>query len=98
MQLPQYQGFDTNNFQLMQNRWAAILNPVVNNPLNGVQIITATLKTGDNVINHLLSVKMQGWYILDVDAPTTIYRSAPLNNKTITLHSSAAANVSIGVF
>jgi hypothetical protein len=41
---------------------------------------------------------MQGWMITDINAAAAIYRSAPLNNLTLTLNASAACIVNIGVF
>lgn len=83
----------------MQTKWASQLNPVLANPMNSVSILKEiSLVIGDNEFNHLLGKKMQGWMILDIDAASTIYRSAPFNALTLTLNSSAVCNVNIGVF
>lgn len=83
----------------MQTKWAATLNPVVANPLNSVTILTdVVLVTGVNVINHTLGAIQQGWFLVDLQAPVTVYRSSPFNGSTLTLTSSGAATVSIGVF
>lgn len=41
---------------------------------------------------------MQGWFLVDIQGPATIYSSAPFNNLTLTLTSNTAVTVSIGVF
>jgi hypothetical protein len=56
------------------------------------------LANGSTVINHNLAKTMQGWTILDITSAATIYRSAPFNDKTLTLTSNAACVVTIGVF
>lgn len=84
---------------LMQTRWASLLNPVLVNPTNNISIVKdVSLAIGDNVINHLLGQKMQGWFLVDINAASTIYRSQPMNDLTLTLNSSAVCTVSIGVF
>lgn len=86
-------------WELANPKYAAALNPIIANPLNNAQLLPSfTLKAGVNVINHLLSGKMQGYYVVDLDAPVTVYRSAPLNNLTLTLTSSGQANITLAVF
>lgn len=95
--LPQFQSGDQ-NLQLMQNSWAAVLNPVLRNAfINGI-VVDAALIIGDNVINHRLGRQPQGWTLVDIDASSSVYRSAPFNASTLTLNSSAIANASIYVF
>ena len=94
MQLPLKLSLD-----MMQTKWKSILDPLIANILNSENILKdVKLSVGDNVINHLLGRKMQGWEILDIDGASVIYRSAPLNATTLTLNSSAAVTVSLGVF
>jgi hypothetical protein len=84
---------------LMQTRWKSLLDPLLENPLNGISILeNVDLSIGNNVINHKLGKKQQGWIILDIDGASTIYRSADFNDKTLTLNSSAAVTVKLGVF
>jgi hypothetical protein len=86
-------------FILLQNQWRSILNPVLAVPmLSGLQLNNVALKMGSNVINTTLQRQMQGWFITDIDAATTIYRSAPFNTLTLTLTASAACNVSLWVY
>lgn len=90
---------DDKNLMLLQSNWTAQLNPIIANPLTDPTILTnVSLATGVNVINHLLGKTQQGWFITDINAVVSIYRSAPFNNLTLTLTSSAPCTVSLGVF
>lgn len=90
---------DDKNFQLMQTSWAQKLNPVINSPLNnGIFLPGIILINGTTVINHLLGRVQQGWMITDINGVASIYRSAPFNNQTLSLHSSAAVTVNLYVF
>ncbi len=83
----------------LQTRWTSILNPVIGNPLNNMrQIEDVVLSVGANTINHKLGYKMQGWVVTDIQGAAVIYRSAPFNDKTITLNASAPVTISLGVF
>ncbi len=98
MALTQFQS-DDRNFQLMQNSWASSLNPVLSNPIvNGFVLPNLVLVTGANTINHRLGRMMQGWIVTDQNGAATVYRSAPLNNLTLTLTASAGITVSLYVF
>jgi hypothetical protein len=84
---------------LMQTRWASILNPLLGNPFNGVNILeNVILVSGTNIINHGLGRAQQGWVITDVQGSAVIYRNAPFNNTTLSLSASAGVIVNIGVF
>jgi hypothetical protein len=79
--------------------WAQSLNPVIANPTNNIQIISNfPLKTGVNIINHMLGHTLIGWFLTDIQGIADIYRSAPFNALTLTLTVSAPVTVSIGVF
>lgn len=94
MQLPLKLPYD-----LMQTKWASILNPLIANPTNNISILkNVQLKSGANMINHLLGRLPQGWLVLDLDGPATIYRSQPFNDLILTLTSNAAVTVTLGVF
>ena len=83
----------------MQPKWASILNPVLANPMTNMAVLkNISLKAGTNVINHLLGSVQQGWILTDINSSAVIYRSAPFNDKTLTLTASAPCTVSIGVF
>lgn len=85
--------------EMMQQKWASQLNPLLANNLNNVSILSnISLKAGINVINHMLGEIQQGWFLVDVQGPSVIYRSAAFNASTLTLTSSADVVASIGVF
>lgn len=80
-------------------RWKSLLDPVIAAPMTGVLVLQEIdLKIGTNVINHKLAQMQQGWFLTDQDGPASIYRSAPFSSTTLTLTSSAAVTVNIGVF
>ena len=94
MQLPQKLSLD-----MMQTRWASILNPFIGSAfLNGLLLQNVALINGVTTINHLLGQQMSGWVISDINAAANIYGSHPLNGLTLTLTSDAACIVSIYVF
>jgi len=85
----------------MQTRWKAEIDPVLSNPANSINILkNVSLTTGSNTINHLLGRVMQGWFIVDQQEAASIYRpsTAPFNDLTLTLVSSANVTVNLGVF
>ncbi len=84
---------------LLQTRWAQQLNPLLRAPMSkGFILQGVELINGTTVVNHLLSRKLQGWYVVDQDASAIIYRSAPKNDLTLTLTSNAAVTVDLFVF
>ena len=84
---------------LMQNKWSSQLNPVLANPLTNPTILkNIALVSGANVINHKLGQMQQGWFVTDINASATVYRSAPFNDLTLTLTASAPCTISLGVF
>jgi hypothetical protein len=86
-------------YELMLTRWASILNPVLGLPTNQPNFLEGVkLVMGNNVINHKLNRKLQGWIITDITASASIYRSAPINDLTLTLNSSALTTVNLMVF
>lgn len=99
MSLPIYKDRNNPTFMLMQTVWARSIDPVLAKPLSQANILTnVQLLTGTNTINHLLGRKMQGWILSDIDSIASIFRSAPLNDLTLTLTASAPATVSLVVF
>lgn len=101
-QLPQFQGADDPVVQMLQNRWASILNPIITNPVNNSSILKdVSLVAGSNTINHLLSQKLQGWSIIRINAAATVYDTQDSNqnpNQTLVLVSSAPCVCSLEVF
>ena len=98
MALPIMQSTDM-SLSMMQTRWASVLNQIIDNPANKSVLLTGiALKAGVNVINHRLGRMMQGWVIADKDSGANIYRSAPMNELTLTLTTDIASNVILEVF
>jgi hypothetical protein len=98
MSLPIFQD-PNRNFMLMQTGWSTQLNPWLQNPMSqGVYLKGVALANGTTQINHKLDRMMQGWMITDINGAATIYRSQPLNSKTLTLTSNAAVTVNLYVF
>lgn len=96
--LPQFQS-PNRVFQLMQSQWGQILNQFTNNPSLQSQLLkNISLSSGTTIINHKLGRIPQGWRIVDIDGAATIYRSAAFNSLTLSLHSSAAVNITLEVF
>lgn len=84
---------------LMQTGWSAQLTPWLKNPMGqGVYLEGVNLINGVTQIDSKLGRMMQGWMITDINGPATIYRSQPLNSKTLTLTSNAAVTVNLYVF
>lgn len=87
------------SLDLIQTRWKSQLDPVLSNRLTqGLLLSQVAIVTGSNVINHLLDRNQQGWFITDINAAAQLYRSAPLNDKTLTLTSDAPCIISLWVF
>ncbi len=84
---------------LMQDRWASQLNPLLSNQLTqGLLLKDQFLVNGMTVINHRLGRQMVGWFVTDISGAAAIYRSAPLDDKTLTLTSDAPVLASLWVF
>lgn len=98
MTLPYFQTDDRSLSQL-QTTWKSQLDPILADAiLQGLQLSNIAIKTGVNVINHMLQRNQQGWFITDIDAASTLYRSQAFNSLTLTLTSSAPCNVSLWVY
>lgn len=99
MALPIYKD-DNQPFQLMQTRWKSELDPVISNSILGGLLISEVSITSAsaNIINHRLNRKMIGWFQTDINASATLYRSAALNDKTLTLTSNNDCVISLWVF
>ena len=92
---------NTTNYDLtiLQTKWKALIDPVLANPMTNLSILRGVhLVAGDNQISHLLQAKQQGWVILDIDAPATIYRNQPFNDIYLFLNASAPVVITLGVF
>lgn len=93
---------DDKDFSLMQTRWASEINPLLQSPaLQGRLIQSVKLSTGDNIVNHQLGRKLQGWCIVRLRAAASIYDKQDANqipNLTLTLNTSADVTVDLYVF
>lgn len=101
MLLPIFQT-DDRDFQLMQSKWAAVLNPVLANPaLNSLILKNIQLQIGSNNIPHRLGRPLQGWKIVRKRGPAEIYDNQDqqqLPQYMLTLVSDAVVSVDIEVF
>lgn len=81
-------------------KWAAALNPLLALSLvNGQQIDGIILSAGvPFAVYHSLGQKPSGWFVVDTNAATTVFRTQPFSPKTLTLQSSANATISIWVY
>lgn len=85
---------------LMQTQWKSQIDPLLANPIFPGILLSNISMTGSQplVINHLLSRKMQGWFVVDNMADAVIWRTQPLNAITLTLEASADTIISLWVF
>ncbi len=84
---------------MLQTKWSSELNPVLASPLLAGNLLQeVSLISGATVINHKLGRRLTGWFIVDINAAASIYRSAAKNDKTLTLTSNAVAIADIWVF
>ena len=91
------------DLQLMQNAWSQQINPVIELPTNqGIILENVILTTGDNVINHKLGRKLQGWQVVRMqDGFVQLYdkqNSNQMSNLTLVLNSSGTGKVNLFVF
>lgn len=84
------------------NKWAALINPVLSNPLiNGLMLKNVALINGTTIVNHKLGRKLQGYFVVLKDAQAQIYDNQADNQMpqlTLSLTSDAAVTVSLWVF
>lgn len=101
MALPKFQS-DDQSLMLLQTTWSAQLDPALQNPLmQGKLLKSVSLTSGDNIVNHLLGRKLQGWFIVRQRAAGTVYDKQDSNqipNLTLLLNASTALVVDLFVF
>lgn len=85
-------------WDMAQDRWSSIINPVLGLPPVSGLFIKAKLNPGVNTINHLLQRNQQGWIVTDKDSPANIYRSSDFNTLTLQLTSDAVCNIGLWVY
>jgi hypothetical protein len=97
--LPIFQD-QNKNFMLHQTSWKAAITPVIQNEINqGLLLTNITLLANTPLaINHMLSRLQIGWQLSDITANSTVWRTQPFNDKTLTLESSANTTINVWVF
>lgn len=65
--------------------------------LNGIEV-TCALEAAAVAFAHKLGRKPRGWFVTDIDADATVWRTEAFDAKTITLEASATANAKVWVF
>lgn len=96
-QLAKFNGLGQ-GIELLQESWKGVLDPVISMPPNQGLFISFALSAGANIINTKLGRVQQGWMIIDQNAASSIYRSAPFNDKTLQLTASNPVTISLWVF
>lgn len=94
---------DDRNLNLVQDNIDNAFNPLTKNELlDGLIITDIDLVTGqDNIINHKLGRKIQGWIVIGKDAAADIYdnqSSNSLPNLTLLLRTTANCTINLYVF
>lgn len=88
--------------ELMQPKWASIIDPVLRNPsINSVILQNISLVAGANVVNHTLGRALTGWRVIRIRAISMIYDTQDLNpmpELTLQLTSSDPVVVNLEVF
>ena len=89
-------------WDLANPKWAAVLNPLLANPLVGGNLLPRiVLTSGANTINHRLGQKLQGYIVISSSAQATFWDDQLINQKpdlTLILRTSAPTTVSLYVF
>lgn len=100
MKLPIFQS-ELKDLNMMQTRWAAIIEPPLSLPTNNGMILqNVILASGDNTINHLLGRKLQGWYPVRFNGGwAQLYDKQDTNTQSkLTLILNASAGVTVDLF
>jgi hypothetical protein len=99
MSLPIFKTEDQ-ELSLMQTKWASQIDPLLTQPqASGVRLLSVTLVVGDNVINHRLGRKLQGWQLTRQRAAASIYDKQDNNNTpSLTLILNSTATVTVDLF
>lgn len=101
MSLPSFNTSDR-ILAMLQDRWSALIDPVLACPLVKGRLITSiAITSGDNTINHKLSRKLTGWIVVGQTAASNFYdkqANNQMSDKTLVLNSSAPCTLSLWVF
>ncbi len=94
MALPLLRSFD-----LLQNQWKSILDPIVANAiLQGIAVNNVAIATSATDVPVKLGRTMQGFFITDINANAVVWRTAALSADILTLQASAACTISLWCF
>ena len=92
------QQTDDVNLEKIQANTRSATQASRSNPLNsGITLSAVSLSIGANEIPTKIGRNIQGWFITDINAASSIYK-ATSNDKTITLNSSVACVVNIFIY
>ena len=100
MGLPQF-WTETEALNLLQSRWAAILDPIIANEATNPVILKNIVLSSSSIINHTLGRKLVGWEIIRQRGDASIYDRQDINaspDKTLLLTSSSGISVDILCF
>lgn len=87
------------DFSLMLTQWKSALDPILANPIIlGTQLSTISLSTIATTVPHKLGRTQLGWFITDINAAATIFRTGDFNASNMVLTASAPCIVDIWVY
>ncbi len=87
------------DFAMMLTQWKSRLDPVLANPIIlGSQLTAVSLSTTATTVPHKLGRAQLGWFITDINAAATIFRTGDFNADNMVLTASASCIVNIWVF
>ena len=101
MSLPKYHN-DDNAFNLLVTNWSSQIDPVLNFPINnGLILKDVETVSGQNIINHKLDRKLQGWFIVRQRGNAIFYDNQvnnPLPDKSLWLIASSGITIDLLCF
>lgn len=100
MKLPQFQS-DLPEVTLLQNKWASILDPIIDLPQQQAVVITNVTLSSSAVVNHTLGRPLIGWQVIRQRGNATIYDRQDFNispDKTLLLTASSGVSVDLLCF
>lgn len=101
MGLPKFQT-DIQELRNLQDRWATVLDPIVDGPLSKVLILpNLSLKAGKNEISHRLGRRLQGWFVTRQKSTAAFYDDQdknPHQDLTLIIYSTQNVVVNLAVF
>lgn len=100
MSLPQFYS-TIEILNKLQSKWAATLDPIVDNKATAPVILEGVILSSSSVVNHTLGRKLQGWHVIRQRGSGTIYDRQDINlspEKTLLLSASSGMSVDILCF